>query len=659
MSASLVDSERSKPSPIFNNWKAENVFKGPSADDMRRQICLLTMALARCPDGPPTSSALLSSDLGLKKKLNLLRHVATLLTIGTDSDRTAATVNAAVTGSLEPDRVVCLIATESGPAALDNNSTSDAEVVKLEVGENRDEIASDLLENRFERSGKCKFDQHLREITAILSYILGRPAADRPPLLPKLTFWVTRRAFMKLSARLHNANAIWGKDLAQLLRLWSEQDHPDEPIIVSMRLPSPIFSSVLADSGIQPAKPEDSTHNSKSNHSEFSGTRKAWLSVMSSLLSVLQEILLPGGRMRGAELDKVESITTSVAIRSLDQILTSNLATKLDGDRFNHKLQGYYNDRQKAKHRKWLREIHQAGHIMEQAQQQHGDLEPELDEADALDDSDSDSSNKEPAEDAVGHLWRYLQTLTAWDSAAKAFCHSRFPPRPLVVYQLRSSPTLTIDKDHVEEFVNSYLAAVKEHCGGSEGAAYGNADAFLKKAFYEKDRRQVKTPVRPTLHAEAALMALARSRYHPSEAQHVQGLESVDSIFTSDQVVIGVSKKCCRCCSLFAEHMSSSSEEDQKLEFVLPGTHSIIYPWLPPTFGVPDNVLASMRGALFATFHRVALEHDAGLASTQSSPTSDDEHSTEEWHTEYLAEEAERARVLEKLKGGKRVGKAE
>ncbi|KAI0357016.1 hypothetical protein OH77DRAFT_1423306 [Trametes cingulata] len=641
MSASLVDSERSKPSPIFNNWKAENVFKGRTADDMRRQIGLLTVALARCPDGPPTSSALFSNDLGLKKKLNLLRHVATLLTIGTDSDRTAATVNAAVTGSLEPDRVVCLIATESGPAALNTDSTSDAEIVKLEVGENRDEIASDLLENWFERSGKCKFGQHLREITAILSYILGRPAADRLPLLPKLSLWITRRAFMKLSARLHNADAIWGKDLAKLMELWSAHHHSDESIIVSIRSPYPRLSSVLAKHGIQPVKPDDSTTNS--DHSAFSGTRKAWLSVIISLLSALQRILLPAGKMRSAELSKVECTATSFAIRYLDEILTSNLITKLGGDQFNHELQGYYSNCQKIRHAKW-------GHLTGQAQQQHGDPSPELEDEDALDDSDSDSSNKEPAEDAVGHLWRYLQTLTAWRSAAEAFCCLRIPPQPLVVYQLRSSPTLTIDKGHVEEFVNSYLAAVKEHCGGSEGAAYENADAFLKKAFYEKDGRQVKTPVPPTLHAEAALMALARSRYHPSEAQQVQGLESVDSILTSDQVVIGVSKKCCHCCSLFAEHMSSSSEEDQKLEFVLPGTHSIIYPWLPPTFGVPDHVLASMRAALLATFHRVALEHDAGLASTQFSPTSDDEHSPQVWPLEENEiEEAERIEAYKLL----------
>ncbi|KAI0356993.1 hypothetical protein OH77DRAFT_1588849 [Trametes cingulata] len=619
MSASLVHPDRSKPSPTPQILRPENVFDGHSADDMRRQICLLTMALAHCPDGPPTSSTLYSSDLGLKKKFNRLCHVATLLTIGTDSDRTAASVNA-VTGSVEPDRVVCLIATESGPAALDNNSTSDAEVVKLEVGENRDEIASDLLQNWFERSGKCKFDQHLREITSILSYILGRPAADRPPLLPNLTFWLTRRAFMKLSARLHNANAIWGMDLARLLRLWSDQKRPEELIRVSFSAHTPLFTARLARYGIQPVKPDDSSANSESDHSAFSGTRKAWLSVIFSLLSVMQRILLPAGKMRSAELNGKECLGASVLLDFLHWILTSTLIANLRGDPFNDKLQGYYNDCQKVKHKKWFDEIHRAEHLPGQAQQQHGDRNPELDEEDALDDSDSDSSNKEPAEDAVGHLWRYLQTLTAWRSAAEAFCYSRFPPQPLAVYQLRSSPKLTIDKHHVEEFVKSYLAAVKEQCGGSEGAAYENADAFLKKAFYEKDGRQLKTPV--------------------------QGLESVVSILTSDQVVIGVSKKCCRCCSLFAEHMSSSSEEDQKLEFVLPGTHSIIYPWLPPAFGVSDHVLASMRGVLFATFHRTALEHDAGLASTQSSPTSDDEHSPQErWHLEFAVGEAERAEL--------------
>ncbi|KAI0363962.1 hypothetical protein BV20DRAFT_974999 [Pilatotrama ljubarskyi] len=131
-------------------------------------------------------------------------------------------------------------------------------------------------------------------------------------------------------------------------------------------------------------------------------------------------------------------------------------------------------------------------------------------------------------------------------------------------------------------------------------------------------------------------MALARACHHPSEAPRVKGLENIDTTFTSNEVVIGISKKCCRCCSLFAQHMATSLQEGQEeLHFVLPGTHSIIYPWLPPAFGVPDHVLASMRRVLFATFHHVAVQHDAGFTSTQSSPASDDIEDgpmqTEQW----------------------------
>ncbi|KAI0372409.1 hypothetical protein BV20DRAFT_1119829 [Pilatotrama ljubarskyi] len=621
MSFSTVYSETLRPSPTLHTMRPENVFQGQSIDDVRRHICLLTVALARYQDGQPTPSSLLDNDPELRKRFTLLRHVSTLLTIGTDSDKNAASVNFAVTGSIETDRIVSIIATQNAPAVLE--PTSDAVIVKLEIGNSQGGVLSGLLERWWESSGKTTFDQHLRDITAILSHILQLPAPDRFPLEGPLTYWVTRRAFMTLSARLENAKAIWGRLPAQLMQMWSDaHDDPDQGYTVSFRdAASSPFAMRLARHGIQP---DDSVGSaSSSSHSRFSGSAKAWLSVIAAFLDKLQRILIPKGVRTAVELEKQQTIDVSVALSFLDRILTSTLLEELTRSTFNQKLQDCYNECQKARREKWIKGVHRAGHLADQEHSQSGEVGAELHNEDALDDSDSDSSNQEPAENAVTHLWRYLQTLTAWHSAARAFCRLRIPSQPLVVYQLKSRPSLPINQEHIQQFVEDYLTAVEDYFGGREGTAYKNANALLKKAFYQKDGRQLNPVFKiPPLHAEAALMALACSRLHPSEAPQVNSLENVDTIFTSAQVVIGVSKKCCRCCSLFAQHMANNSQEGQELQFVLPGTHSIIYPWLPPAFGVPDHVLVSMRGVLFATFHRVAVEHITGLTSTQSSPTS-------------------------------------
>ncbi|KAI0363963.1 hypothetical protein BV20DRAFT_957171 [Pilatotrama ljubarskyi] len=332
--------------------RPENVFRGHSADDMRRHICLLSAALARCPDGQPTSSSLTDSDPRLRKKFNLLQHLATLLTIGTDRDKNAAAVNA-VTGSIEPGRIVSVIATRNAHALP--NATSDAEIVKLETGNGQDGMASELLTNWFESSGKVDIDQHLREVTAILSYILQRPAPDRPSLEGPFAAWITHRAFMKLAARIENAQQIWGTYPAELMRMWSAHDSSDKMPVYNVSFsnpPSALLVKRLPHYGIQPDDSEGSA--TSSSHPRFLGPAKAWLSVLVDVLDALQSILTPSGkRVDDSKLDDGKILTMVLELGVLSQMLNSTLLQELRESTFNHKLQMRYDEWQKAKHKTW------------------------------------------------------------------------------------------------------------------------------------------------------------------------------------------------------------------------------------------------------------------------------------------------------------------
>ena len=54
----------------------------------------------------------------------------------------------------------------------------------------------------------------------------------------------------------------------------------------------------------------------------------------------------------------------------------------------------------------------------------------------------------------------------------------------------------------------------------------------------------------------------------------------------------------------------------------LPGTHAIIFPWVPPE-NLPENILIAIRDQLVSIFHEI--DRIKSRSSTQSSPTTGDE----------------------------------
>ena len=61
----------------------------------------------------------------------------------------------------------------------------------------------------------------------------------------------------------------------------------------------------------------------------------------------------------------------------------------------------------------------------------------------------------------------------------------------------------------------------------------------------------------------------------------------------------------------------------------LPGTHAIIFPWVPPE-NLPEKILTTIRDQLVSIFHE--FDRIKSRSSTQSSPTSSDEEEDEEYH---------------------------
>ncbi|KAJ3710901.1 hypothetical protein DFJ43DRAFT_1009120, partial [Lentinula guzmanii] len=77
---------------------------------------------------------------------------------------------------------------------------------------------------------------------------------------------------------------------------------------------------------------------------------------------------------------------------------------------------------------------------------------------------------------------------------------------------------------------------------------------------------------------------------------------------------VGVSKKCCRLCWLLKEHLNA---EYPDLNLVLPVTHGIFYPWIPPP-GISEMILKSLRDELVKVI-RTIIETSLTVSDSRQS----------------------------------------
>ncbi|KAF8625323.1 hypothetical protein AX15_005453 [Amanita polypyramis BW_CC] len=104
-----------------------------------------------------------------------------------------------------------------------------------------------------------------------------------------------------------------------------------------------------------------------------------------------------------------------------------------------------------------------------------------------------------------------------------------------------------------------------------------------------------------TVHAEAALMGML-TYFSPGyqgtdHKEDIINQEALRKIFllSAFEKFIAVEKKCCWCCDRLRYHL------DKHLgpEFQLPGTHGVVFAWIPPKTGVSLSVLKALESDLW------------------------------------------------------------
>ncbi|KAJ3978761.1 hypothetical protein F5890DRAFT_1548057 [Lentinula detonsa] len=116
------------------------------------------------------------------------------------------------------------------------------------------------------------------------------------------------------------------------------------------------------------------------------------------------------------------------------------------------------------------------------------------------------------------------------------------------------------------------------------------------------------------VHAEAALMGLALKK------TLVCSHELHPPVFGSSEIPVGVGKKCCRLCWLLKERINSNAPD---LTLILPGTHGIFYPWIPPA-GISEEILKNLCDVLIEVIRDI-INRDLLASHSQHSSGVDSE----------------------------------
>ncbi|KAH9854162.1 hypothetical protein C2E23DRAFT_819836 [Lenzites betulinus] len=574
----------------------QDIFERADVDELRCHIWILTTALKQCELSSSRSSQIQNhSNTGVQQTFKTLCHMSTLLTVGL-ADDPAATRVSAVAGIVVPDGIVSLIATENpspqrGDDPLENDQApppQTSKITRIVVGNDR--RAKFLLTKAHSSSTDNEtitFGRHLEDVATIVAFLLRRANTDRDLAFLGLFFVFTiRRSFRKLSARLENMYHIWGDlgPIAIMEEWYNKYPHSLADTVVK-------FDGLAKDS-VQTLCDRLASHGVPSVGvcAVTSSNVCGWLAAVSAILKKLQA-LLPRERQVPPSYQETVLIIRELGI--LDTVLRSSFFKALGHSPVGETLRQHYEDCQKIHQEQW---------------------HPQWD-ADALQE-DSELFDQEPGEGSLPHVQRYLQTITAWITACSALYHQHAKQdTPLHFFRLDSIFSFNFQKNGPQQLRGEYEKFLKTQHLDEE--SYEHALALIRKAISSVQACKKLPPV----HAEAAIMALAYVSLTGKDAD-IPGLKDANVIFSTGEVPIGVSKKCCACCDLFAKYLQANPPQDKTLTFLLPGTHGTIYPWMVPPFSVPQSVLVKMCQELFTVFLRVFTTLQPSLSSTKSSPAS-------------------------------------
>ncbi|KAH9850075.1 hypothetical protein C2E23DRAFT_837319 [Lenzites betulinus] len=568
----------------------QHIFERADVDELRCHIWVLTTALKQCELSSPSSSQLQDHPkTSVRQTFKTLCHMSTLLTVGLADDPPATRVSA-VAGILVPDGIVSLIATENpspqrGADPSENNQApppQTSKITRIVVGDDR--RARSLLTPHSMDNENITFGRHLEDVATIVAFLLRRANTDRDPrILALFCVFMIRRSFRKLSARLDNMCNIWGGlGPIAIMEEWLK-DHA-----YSLTDTVITFNGLAKDS-VQMLRDRLARHGVPSSGAcvVTSSNVCGWLAAVSAILKTLQA-LLPEDRQVPPSYKEALLILGELGI--LDTILRSSFFKAL--------------------------ERLPVGVMLRQCQKTHQEQRRPQWDTDALQE-DHELFDQDPGKGSLPHVQCYLQTITAWITACTALDKQHVnQDTPLHIFHLESIFSFNFqEKIGPQQLNGQYKKFLKTQDLDEESEKH--ALALIKNATHFALTCEKLPPV----HAEAAIMALAHVSLTGKDPD-IPGLKDADGVFSTGKVPIGISKKCCACCDLFAKYLQADPPQGKTLTFFLPGTHGTIYPWMVPPFSVPRSVLVKMCQELFTVFLHVASTLGPGLSSTKSSPAS-------------------------------------
>ncbi|KAI0781887.1 hypothetical protein C8Q75DRAFT_545185 [Abortiporus biennis] len=232
--------------------------------------------------------------------------------------------------------------------------------------------------------------------------------------------------------------------------------------------------------------------------------------------------------------------------------------------------------------------------------------------------------NEEPGSRAL----RYILTLVAWHKATRAVIQvadlaikvQKLPEICLVRLADYSSDAVDDVKTNSQGIVDSLNAQIADEYANDEEAGRSISQWIEEQCIMPNTI----WPYR--VHAEAGLMALLKMVQEGSVDFGDEPYKSTIKFFEEvRECTIGASKKCCYMCHLLGEYMFNESSENLTPTIHLPGTHGHVFPWDPPSFGIPDTILDKLAQKLRQDIIRLAVNNASTITnrSGQSSPTSD------------------------------------
>ncbi|KIY70725.1 hypothetical protein CYLTODRAFT_419543 [Cylindrobasidium torrendii FP15055 ss-10] len=544
-------------------------------ETLYKEILLMSTALKGTAANLPKST----------KESSLLQNVqafATLLTVTTPTDSSSANV-VAVTGVVGMDSLSTVVTAR--------NRVGETQMVDLSEetisARARDSVAMGKLANAFE-NGNPEFHVHLQDVATFVEHLrlVSLQKDDDAFVTAKAHFlvFIHRRAFEKIHARMNYGNKLWsGGDPLAIL---ASQPVSDISPTLFKLVPSPFLNNVLHKRGLVP------------NGKRFTiNTANAaqWLGTILELRGLFNQLVSEGTQPAKLYQDGIKIRKTRI------------LRVERYQDCFDI-IEAMY----KLCERESLVQALTSAYAPSEAALIAASLSPPTEGTSAEDEETrelvTEGTSNRYREYGITHAFRYYRTFTSWTQASFVMFRliTRLNARriefhlvsPTDVTIQSNVPTLT--KEDVVEFMVANANACKNEPFKS---ITDTGDGFEK----------VKAPV----HCEAQLMGLIHLKVHrPLMLKPTVSAMLPDFV---DSIPIGIGKKCCFMCHLFGKHIARD-----RPEFILPGTHGIIHPWVPPPYIDDVHLVRTLHWELKSIFR-----NKFSPPSSYSSSPADD--SDEDW----------------------------